>query len=326
VVRPEQVERDGEAAVPLVDWTWPEEGIVDEATDAAEHYGYNASWRVLHALVGEIGPDEMREVLQAADESEIAYVGAADPELHIGRNDWGQLEILDERAEAREDYAELVEAADGWEPPMALREPMAYWQFDEFGPVAEQGAAVLTARDLMFANADELDLDPPASLEAAWHGSHSDFDRAAELVERQQDGLDAIEEAAAAVAAPRDVFASIGLWDATPETDLAEAREAWEADRDRDVMAETEAVEAILAAAPEIGRTRVLIGVGIGIGVFVLLVVLFLVVRRARRRPPAPVAATAAYATLPAQSPGGNDETTDPADLSDPPARSDEPA
>ena len=328
-VHPDPVERDGDAAVPLNDWTWPE-AIDDDAADDAEHYGYHASWRVLRELVGEIGVDRMREVLQAADGDEIAYVGQPAPEAWERDDDWrrfldlleerggsedaerifrewvvedAEVGVLDERRDARDAYAELLEAGDGWLAPLAVRAPLADWRFDEFERAAAGASDVLEARDALAAEADALGLEPPPSLESAYESAERWFEDAEVLVARQQASLDAIEAATASLGAARDPILSLGLWDVRPEQDLAEARVAWEADELDRARSEAEAVGATLTGAAEVGRTRALIGAVVAAGVVLLLVVLLLVGRRSLRRRRA--ARPAAYATLPADSPGG---------------------
>ena len=71
--------RTAKAAFPLLDWG-PPGRIDDEATDAREDYGYDASWQLLERLHTEIGDDGMRAVIRAAEAETIPYVGVGEPE------------------------------------------------------------------------------------------------------------------------------------------------------------------------------------------------------------------------------------------------------
>jgi hypothetical protein len=342
---PQRADRRDRGFLPLNEWTHP--GVIaDEETDDRESYGYNASWWLVDALVREIGEERMRAVLDAAEARTIAYVGAPAPETQGGAANWrrfldlleevggsnkatelfrswvvsdSQKETLDARADARAEYARLLHAADGWEAPYAVRSKLAYWEFHRLGDVLAEAHELLEIRDELHADATALGLEPPDSLEAAWEGASSDFGAAQELAEDQRAGLDAIEEAAAAVGRPRDVLVELGLWGApVPEQDLGEAKDAWEADAHDTVLFEAAAAQAVLLAAADVGRTRALLAVAAVWIVLLGVLAVLLLRRRRRRRLAEALAATApagSYATL----------APDPGNLPDPGAPGPEP-
>ena len=149
------VSRTAKAAFPLLDWG-PPGRIDDEATDAREDYGYDASWQLLERLHTEIGDDGMRAVIRAAEAETIPYVGVGEPEPLPGDADWHRfLDLLEEvggsktatdlfttwvvepteqsalqaRASARQAYASLLDEGNGWLPPILVRSPMAKWDW-----------------------------------------------------------------------------------------------------------------------------------------------------------------------------------------------------
>ncbi|MEZ5340716.1 MAG: hypothetical protein R2706_04500 [Acidimicrobiales bacterium] len=64
---------------------------------AAEEYGYGASWWVMRLLTDEIGVDSLSLVLQAAAANETAYVGDDEPESVDPTDDWKRfLDLLEE--------------------------------------------------------------------------------------------------------------------------------------------------------------------------------------------------------------------------------------
>ena len=71
---PGRVAPTDKAAVKLNDWVFPGR-IADDATDAREQFGYDASWTVIRSIVDEIGPDRMRDVLHDAETHEMPYAG-----------------------------------------------------------------------------------------------------------------------------------------------------------------------------------------------------------------------------------------------------------
>ncbi|HEY7132201.1 MAG TPA: hypothetical protein VH440_08105, partial [Candidatus Limnocylindrales bacterium] len=98
---PGDVSPTDRAAVPLNDWEFPGR-IADDETDAREQYGYDAAWTVVRSITAEVGPDGMRDVLRAAQDHQIAYVGAGAPEPVSGPADWRRLlDLLDERGHSR---------------------------------------------------------------------------------------------------------------------------------------------------------------------------------------------------------------------------------
>jgi hypothetical protein len=192
--QPDAVSPTDEGAVPLDGWIHPGR-ITDPAVDKREQYGYEASWTVIRSLFVDVGAERMRDVLGAAQDGEIAYVGAGKPEIVKGLNDWRRLldlveerggsktatELfrrfvvrpddmaeLDARADARTAYARLVDAGGDWRAPSYVRQPMGAWHFDVAKARIGEATAVLAQRDELARIAAGLGVTAPTALHGAY--------------------------------------------------------------------------------------------------------------------------------------------------------------
>ena len=184
---PAAVSPTDKAALRLVDWVHPGR-ITDDATDARERYGYEASWTVVRGLVLEIGDAKMRDVLRAAQDHRTPYAGAGAPETVTGPADWrrfldlleevggstsadetfrrwvvtdAQTDVLVERAAARTAYAALVAAGAGWQAPAYVRGRLADWDFAAATARIAEANALLARRDAIATQAATLGVPPP---------------------------------------------------------------------------------------------------------------------------------------------------------------------
>jgi hypothetical protein len=271
---PDAVAPGDSAAVPLAEWTHPGR-IGDRETEAREHYGYEASWTVIRSLVDEIGVDGMKAVLRAAKDRTIAYVGAVQPETVADTVDWKRFldlleetggstkaeavlrrwviapsdaSLLDARSTARTAYGQLLDAGHGWLPPAFVRLPMSSWEFGEAGRRIADAEAVLVTRDRIAALVAPIGLDPPSALRSAYESATTGLEPVEALARSELDGATAMVAADAAVHAPRDTFATIGLIGSEPNAALTDARSAFQAGA-QDAAARARAVTAMIAAA-----------------------------------------------------------------------------
>jgi hypothetical protein len=216
----------------------------------------------------------------------------------------GSLSLLDERAAARRSYDRLVTAGEGWSPPYSIRGAMASWRFPAAIAQIDAATEILDLREQIEDRAAALGVAVPAGLEEAYESAAADVATARGPAQARLDGLRELEEAAAAVAAPRDVLVDIGLIEAVPPDDeLAAAKAAFESGSFGEVLARADAVVASLAAAPETGRMRIVVVALIGIALAVVLVVLGVWTRTRRRRRIGSAGASMTLGTLPATSP-----------------------
>ncbi len=345
---PTDVDPTDKAAVRLLTWDHPGR-IEDEATDAREQYGYDASWTVIRSLVAEIGDVGFRKVLAAAQARQIPYAGAGLPEAVRGVADWrrlldllqevggsrtadalfrrwvvtdAQLGILDKRVAARATYAALADRGAGWLAPPAIREPMAAWDFVTATGRMTDATAVLAQRDEIARLARTLGVDPPAALRIAYETAATSLDDAQALAASELDAVQALGRAVAAVDAPRDPIVSLGLVGTAPDLDLVAARTSFSAGT-ADAAIRATAVVTLMTDATRIGQDRLIAAVLAFLVVLVLVVVAAVVVLRRRRErrsrivraaiDPAIDAAIdpAPYATLRGQPGGGPDAAPD---------------
>lgn len=329
-LRPRSLSPTSEGAVRLNEWRHPGR-IADEETDAREAFGYEASWIVIRDLVEEIGEDGMREVFAAADARTTAYVGAGEPEEVTIANDWrrfldlleevggstdaedrfrrwvvspGQEADLDARARARDAYAELVEAGDGWLPGWAVRDPLGRWQFARATEQIAAAEEVLATRDEIAEVATGLGVAPPPALEAAYEGAEESFIEAQALADEQLAVARALRDSADTVAAERDPFTALGLVGEDPAAELEAAKAAFASGETDEAASGAAAIETLFEGADDTGRTRALAGGAVLVGFGGAGVAAVALLRRRRLAlPPAAVSETAAAA--PPEEPEG---------------------
>ena len=233
--------------------------------------------------------------------------------------------LLDQRASARAEYEETLEAAADWELPASIRGAMSAWQFDSAQGLMSQAQLVAQRRGDVEAAAAAAGLTPPDTLEEAFEGTgglrEATLEADAELA-----AIASIQAAAGSEPRDPDPLTQLGLYDVRPADDIAAARSLFASGNLDEAVDRAEGARAVWTAAPELGASRAR---AIAAGVIALLVLLFVAWRaarnlRRRRRAPAfatPVVggtgmatpncsadpddpdATSAYATLPDNSP-----------------------
>ncbi|MEO8230617.1 MAG: hypothetical protein ABI628_12780 [Chloroflexota bacterium] len=324
---------------------WPPLGrISDEKTQAREDYGYETSFGVIQSVVNVVGDDGMRLVFAAAAAKEIAYVGAPAVEHRPGDPGWqalldylqerahsttaerefrenvvgpADLRVLDTRATARQAYAELVADGQGWLPPLAVRTPMAGWDFPTATERIAMGRSILDVRAQIATTGAPLGLAPPDALKTAYEGAAvtaADFGGVLAIARTDLEAAGAIAAADTRIDAPRDPLTAMGLFGVRPEAELEAAVGAFRANRMDEARAHTSQALALLDAAPEFGRRAVGGIVGAGLVVIVLIVAVVVLRGRSRRAAARAIALGAAEpgalwgpglgptATLPSQS------------------------
>ncbi len=340
---PGKVARADPAAFALNDWP-PPAAIRDQEAGDRETYGYAASWTLMRRIVARVGEPGMREVFAAAAAGTTAYPGEGEPERSRMPSDWrrfldlaeqaadpasamtsgrsisdllaqwalddGDASLLPARAAAVERYSALVRAGAGWAPPTAVRTALDEWHFDDAVDVMDVAERVLASRDEISALAAAEGLVAGPRLEAGYQDARSEaeinvmVDQAARTLE----ALEAVATAGEAASAPRDWLASWGLDGADPATGVAAAGAAWEAgDLDAARTAAADVI-ALIAAAPDAGRSHLIVTALLAVLVaLLLLLVVVAMARRGRHRPVSAAASTVAgfpgsrgpYATLP---------------------------
>ena len=289
-------------------WTFPEV-IRDQQTDDNERYGYQASFWVIHVIVGAAGNDVMRAAYRDADANLTAYRGVGTPETVLSADGWmrlldlteplGQPDsatvdgalrayvlsasdelLLDDRAGAREAYRALLGTGAGWLPPWYVRKPMGEWGFAPATTRMAEATAVLGLRDQVATAAAALGLAPDGALKTAYEGAQDGFEGATAIAGQQLAALVALASAKAAVEAAPDLVAQVGLLGETPVAAYQAAAAAFEAGQLDAAATGAAAASATIGNAPAIGQTRLLIAGGSVAGLLLLLLVVALLVRR----------------------------------------------
>lgn len=286
-------------------------GPLGAASTATEDYGYAASLAVAQAIAQRAGPDALRDVWAAIAARAGAYQPPNGPAegAFASAPDWrGLLDLLedrtgkpfddlwrtwiarpedltalDARTAAREAYDKVVAATNGWLLPLAIRDAMRAWRFEDAMSLLDGAGQALRDRAAIDAAASAAGLTVPATMRAAFEDDDGFDDAAAEGV-AELETIARYKAAAAAAPAEMTPVTELGLLDATPEADLAAAREAFaRGDLTASVRA-SERAAATWADASTIGQGRAMqIGLG-AVSVFLVLILLIALVVRHRRR------------------------------------------
>jgi hypothetical protein len=121
----------------------------------------------------------------------------------------------------------------------------------------DNASDLLGRRSAVGSAASAAGLEPPKALQIAFEGDDG-FDDAVAEADAELQTIERYNEAVAARPASTDLFLTLGLWDESPEADLATSREAFaRGDLSASAAAAGEA-EATWAGASGLGRGRVI--------------------------------------------------------------------
>ena len=276
------------ARIPLNDW-----GPIGAENDTVEVFAYAASYHVARLIHERTDLDGLRAVWRGMADGEMAYQpihGSGEPRTGVAFSlaGWQRLldlleertgtafadlwttwvvdaeenELITERAAARTRYLEVVTTAGDWELPETVRYDLGSWEFEDVMADLETADRILAFAADLRTLAGELDLDPPGQLREAFEGSEG-LELALTEANRELRALETIADATSGLAIEPEPVEVIGLLGSEPETDLAAARDAWEAGDNGTASDHAEAVLATLEAADDRGRERLGIGAGL---------------------------------------------------------------
>lgn len=307
-VAPKNIVLSDPGTVKLNEWGDP---LLATGANDTETYGYNASWVVIRQIVDEVGVDKMRAIIAAATNHTIAYVGAASAEKDNAPTDWRRfLDLADQlggaskaddlfsnyvitplqrdeitkRATARTQYAALAAAGSGWAPPLAVRRAMAEWTFDSAETLMTHATAVITTRDELAAAIKPLDVKLPAKLQERYESAEFEMKAAQRQLDDLLRAAKQLTAATAAESADHGLFGKVGLVGVHLQTDLADAKTAFEQGDTSLVRLKTAAVIDAVNGSHDVGRNRVLLA-GLALLLLLLLIVGLVLLIRRRRRP-----------------------------------------
>ena len=276
-------------AIPYLN-AWTVDGALEiddiDELDEYETYGYETSFWVVQELTEDIGIQLMAEVLKAAANDLIAYVGEPEPELAQGVDTWYRfLDLLEEvggstvasdlfatyvtdrdlmdREEARAIYDAVEAKAEAWKLPYAIRRPMADWDFGRAVELLGRADDFLDRVGRIESSFDALGLDLPTDLEEGFELAEEDLDEPSALASQIEDAADAVIRAKAAIDAEHGFFEWFGLIDDDVAAEYDEAVSALDAGGY--TKAETESSEVIEIVESAHGEGVVLVAVGGGL-------------------------------------------------------------
>ena len=314
-----------EVGIPLNAW-----GPIGREATGTEDYAYAASLFLAEEIGDRAGASVLQRVWSDAAAGIGAYQPAAlsdlGPETVDGPPDWrglldllethdtdryddlwrewvardSDLVVLGQRLTARQRYEEVVAAAGEWQLPKQVRDAMRAWQYVVADDLFDRAESVLAQRLEIDSAAAASGLTPPPNLEEAF-SMPDGFDTAAAEAAAELEAIARYDAAVATRPAEPTPLQVLGMWEATPEADLARSRDLFATG---DLASSNDAAEAaaiVWVSAEDVGRGR-LVSI-IALTLAALLAVAFVVawiraIRRRRRRFAARWVGRDPYATL----------------------------
>ncbi len=299
--------------IPLNAW-----GAIGRQPSAVEDYAYAATLALARAVVERAGPDRLKAVwadaagrVGAYQPPAISGAPATTPETVDGAPDWrGLLDLLDEqgsgsfddlwrtwvarpsdlplldaRHAARERYDAVVGAAGDWQLPRPIRDAMRAWRFDTAASLLDGATRILDRRAAIRTAATAAGLTPPDTLRLAFERPDG-FTSAADEAATELQAIARYGEAAATRPAAPDLLQAVGLWGATPDAELDQARTLFATGDLSGSAAAATAAATAWAGAEGLGRGRLVSIVALTLAGLLALVLIggWLRGRRRRRR------------------------------------------
>ena len=245
------------ARIPLNAW-----GGIGRETTATEDYAYAATLTLARAIAARAGGAALQAVWADAADRTGAYQPPAttgaisadpglpgDPETVKGPPDWrGLLDLLEAhtatsfedlwrtwvvrdtdlpllqaRAAARIRYEAVLGEAGDWQLARPVRDALRAWRFDDATALLAKASAILERRQAIATAATTSGLTVPDTLRTAF-GSPDGFAGATLEATAELAAIDRYDIAAVSRLATPDLLQTLGLWNATPDADLAESR------------------------------------------------------------------------------------------------------
>jgi hypothetical protein len=209
---------------------------------------------VLDAIADEIGVDRLRDVIVAAEAGQVAYRGPGDPE-ELARNfDWEELlDLFEEvggsekavglferhvvsesesadfeaRGVAREHYAELLEAGDGWAAPTSVRLALTDWRFEDAEELMRAAGEILATKAAVVEVVADLDVSEELALQQTFEEA-TDLTKAGRTADDALAAAESVRDATESEAAGAGPLGAVGLLFSGVSDDLAQAETSFE--------------------------------------------------------------------------------------------------
>jgi hypothetical protein len=277
-------------------------------------YQYDAACYIITTLADEMGEESFRAVLVAGSNGEIAYLGGTPGEtfdssetplsaesfldlidergmIPAGIEDldeaqdllakYGIFDARDlaDRSKAREAYHALADEAGDWDLPLAIRGPMASWDFDEADDAMDSASQIVEARDKMESELSDVDLDG-TKMQTLFEDAEATDDLAtlSDKVDQEVAAAEVLADAQAAESSGHDPLAMIGLLGTDLQSGLDKATDALKDMRSDDAKAAAQKVLDEINGATTAGLLRLAVLLGLVAGV----ILAFFLIRRFR--------------------------------------------
>lgn len=278
-----------------VDEPWFVEGLA--AAFAGERLLPDGPAAVVAPIADEIGPTGVRAVVEAIRSGLISYPGAtaevqprppdwrtildhlegvggsteAAPRLQAALDDPTASAEIDRRAEARGEYEALAEQAAPWTLPPMVRVPMAEWDFDTVAEHRAEVSEALERRDLLEERAEELELEATTDSRPVFESATGDLSEFEELLDAQEEAIEAFDEAEHLVNGRPGLLARAGLVGHDPDGDLSALRDAWANGEYATVTDDGHSLTDLMETSVGRGALRILVPVIVLVGVWQLI-------------------------------------------------------
>lgn len=280
-------------------------------TDETETWGYQTSGWVMKQLTDEIGADALRDLVVALSDRSAVYPNESGNGTTSLDADWrrvfdildrrlgsetadelfrswvvtkSQLALLDERAEAVALLDELAEAGGDWFVPKVIRERAEAWNFASIAPLVESATETLALRDELDERSVAAGVRSHQIGEERYENASIAFAGVTRDLSIRLNGIAAVEAADARHAAfEPDWIESIGLWGRDVDADLANVRDAYDADDMALVAGESVDLAAVISQAEADGTFRLTLA-GLGAALLLLWSTMLIIWRRRARR------------------------------------------
>jgi hypothetical protein len=293
---------------------------------------YAASCYLVANLADAIGPANFKSVLVAASKGEIPYVGSTPAEkspvagppvsartlldlfdergmVPAGVKDLDQAQTmfgdygifgstdLVARSKARSNYHTLLDAANAWKLPLAIRNPMASWDFSGAQRAMDVATQIIILRDQTQKGVSGFSLDgTPIQTQFQAATTQADLDAVLALTKKEVDAAAKVAQAKQLNDSGHSIFQTVGLLGTDPGASIALATTALKNAKPDDARAAAQkAIDAINGSGDQ-GLIRLAVMLVL---ILAVVAVLLFLTRRRRRRALALAAAAPVYAPPP---------------------------
>ena len=136
---------------------------------------------------------------------------------------------LDARSTARANYHKLVDAAGTWKMPLAVRGPMASWDFVSAQTAMDTVTQILTLRTAIQKKVSGLSLDgTPIQTQFEAAKTQADLDAVLALIKSEADAAGKVAQAEQLNDGSHSIFQTIGLLGTDPGASITKATGALE--------------------------------------------------------------------------------------------------